>query len=209
MSSPSKILDQDLLPQQNQEAPGALLPDGLYFSNLDAAMSSIPPPTWHCPRNDNSIPTTDTERQQWVLKLLTALTNTDNVNDKPSKAFTKHWLNPTYYTATDKEILCWKILHIVEELHRVGPSALPSFNPRFKDLVYSTHTWTFQERMEKIVQLLTYSKARCEKLLGGASIHRIVANPGDLIAIAKGNAKYNNKRQGFLKAGRADGEAED
>ena len=191
------------VPRQNRANTRVRHPTGLYFNNVDDAMSNIPPQNWSCPPNDASIPSTDVERQQWVMKLMTAIGNTKDVWDKPTAAFKKHWLDSSYYTATDKEILCWDLLSVVEDLHRFGPASLLSFDLRFWNQARKSQTSTFQQRMEKVIDLLTYSKARCEKLLGGNSMHIIVANPAALIASTKGNIKQNGKRQAFLEAGRA------
>ncbi|KAF1846257.1 uncharacterized protein K460DRAFT_395710 [Cucurbitaria berberidis CBS 394.84] len=175
--------------------------NGVYFDNFNHGINALPP-FWRCPANDTSIPTTDDHRQYWAGRLLAGMNNLTDVFDKPSAAFRKHWFDPSWYTAPHRESVCWEILAIAEGLHRSRPFALQTFDPQFWKQTFKTRDWTFSQRMEKIITLLTYSKARCERLLGGMSMHHVVGNPVTLLSSTRGNAKQNRRRQDFLEAGR-------
>jgi hypothetical protein len=57
--------------------------------------------------------------------------------------------------------------------------------------------------MNKIVELLTCSKARCEKMLANKGFQIVVANPEILLTTTAGNSIHNGKRQITLAKGRA------
>jgi hypothetical protein len=137
-----------------------------------------------------------------VLKLVNAITNTTNIYDKPSNAYKKHWEAPFYSTA-DKEMVSWDILGLVESLHRIGPTVLSSFDEGFWAKANVTRDWTFEQRMNKIVELLTCSKARCEKMLANKGFQIVVANPETVYTSTAGNSFNNRKRQTTLEKGRA------
>jgi hypothetical protein len=52
-------------------------------------------------------------------------------------------------------------------MDRIGPSALLSFDPTFWENAEKTKTWTFQERMDEIIDLLTHYKSRVDTLYRG------------------------------------------
>jgi hypothetical protein len=178
------------------------------FPNLSAAISTIPPRVWSFRPSDSSIPTNDVDRQYWVLKLLIAINNIADVYDSRGPIFQKRWNAVTngpsnHYSAADKEMVAWDILALAESLHQNGPSAFLSFDKDFWNKAVKTESWTFEERMNKIVELLSSSKSRCEKVLGGTSVHIVVANPDILIKTTKVNSRQNGRRQQVLEAGRA------
>jgi hypothetical protein len=180
----------------------------LQFWNLSIAISTIPSRVWSSPSSDPSIPRDDAGRQYWVLKLLNAINNTIYVYDARGQIFQKRWnltVDPPsdHYSAADKEMVAWDILVLTESLHRKGPSVLLSFDKEFWNKATKTESWTFAERMNKIVELLSFSKSRCEKVLGGTGVQTVVANPEILIKTTKGNLRQNGKRQRVLEAGRA------
>ncbi|KAJ4364125.1 hypothetical protein N0V83_009580 [Neocucurbitaria cava] len=166
-----------------------------------------PPPTWRCPQNDMTIPTTDPQRQFYASHLLSAINNLTNIIDKPTPAFHKHWLaSPPFYTPTHREHLAWTILPLTTTLHTSGPASiftLPnSFDRNFSEDVYKTRAWTFRERVGKICALLAASKARCQRALGGSGVLRIVGCPEKLLKMARGDSRMNERRQEFLEVGR-------
>lgn len=177
------------------------------YASLDEAMAAMPSPDWSPPINDDTLPTSDAHRQQWVQKLLDAVNNVKNTQGNKGKDFKKRWTDPVkgpsnYYLFLDKLILCWNIEDLVERLHRVGPSALHSFDDNFWESAGRTRSWTFQHRMNRIIELLTVSKTRCDSLLGGSSLQNIVANPGERAVATRTQARQNAKRGKTLKAGR-------
>lgn len=177
------------------------------YASLDEAMAAMPSPDWSPPINDDTLPTSDAHRQEWVQKLLDAVNNVKNTQGNKGKDFKKRWTDPVkgpsnYYLFLDKLILCWNIEDLVERLHRVGPSALHSFDDNFWESAGRTRSWTFQHRMNRIIELLTVSKTRCDSLLGGSSLQNIVANPGERAVATRTQARQNAKRGKTLKAGR-------
>jgi hypothetical protein len=149
---------------------------------------------------------TEADTQYWVLRLKAAVNNITNVHDDTDSAsFKKRWHNfvtgpSTHYSELDKELLCWQIQILAEDMHPIGPFVLLSFDPTFWENAEKTKTWTLQERMNEIVDLLTQYKSRVGLLLGGGSIQTVVAHPRDLLVLAQGDKKANNKRQAQLKA---------
>jgi hypothetical protein len=195
------------LQQQSNAQPAAptVHPANMY-KTFEEAVADISPPSWNCLQNDNTIPVTEADSQQWVLRLKAAVNNTTNVHDDTDSAsFKKRWHDPitgpsTYYPEMDRELLCWQIHILAEDMHRIGPSVLLSFDPTFWENAEKTKTWTFQERMNEIIDLLTHYKSRVDTLMGGGSIQTVVAHPRDLLILAQGDKKANNKRQAQLKA---------
>ncbi|KAH7092501.1 hypothetical protein FB567DRAFT_588775 [Paraphoma chrysanthemicola] len=158
---------------------------------------------WCAPCPDASIPTTDVERQGWVSKLVNAINNRMNVFDAPSLTFNKRWISDTsYYCPASKEIEAWNVLSLAELLSTTGKTALLSFDPIACKHAAKTRSWTFSERMERIIELLTCSKARCEKLLAGLGAQMLVGNPDTIMRMTKCNGIQNKKRQAVLEAGR-------
>ncbi|KAF2822423.1 hypothetical protein CC86DRAFT_410031 [Ophiobolus disseminans] len=196
------------LQQQQHTAPPPMCPsNGLHYTSFAEAVADISPQSWRNPLLDPSIPNTDVQRQVYVLKLLNAINNTANVYDKRNLNFQKRWVSPIsgpsfYYSPTDKEFVACDILALAEKLHRDGPSALISFDPVFWHNAIKTRELTFSQRIDKIVELLAFSKARCEKVLAGTSLQAVVAHPMYLLRMTKFNGTQNEKRQQILKAGR-------
>ncbi|CAE7030534.1 hypothetical protein HRS9139_04981 [Pyrenophora teres f. teres] len=201
--------------QQVQMQPQAIMEsfveagrsEGFLFDSLEEAIAAHPSPDWRCPTNDPTIPSTDQDRGSWVLELLDAMNNTIDVFDSPGVAFTKRWYHPVtgpsaFYSDEAKEIVCWDIVDLAEQLHRIGPNVLHSFDKLFWDETNKTQAWTFQQRMQQIALLLKYSKGRCESLLANETLHAVVGYPSALLSAANNNAKCNRGRQAILEAGR-------
>lgn len=205
LTNNAPIVQQQHMPPQTLSHPSS----GLLFSSLAEAQANIAARGWRSPSPDDSIPTTNAQRQQIVLRLLAAISSIDDVYDKQQGTnFRKRWLSQlngalVYYQDADKEQIAWDILSLAESLHVHGPSVFTSFDTVFWRQTTGTRDWTFAFRMNKIVELLTMSKARCEKLLAGLSLQTVVGHPAYLIRMTKGNGKQNGKRQKLLKVGRA------
>lgn len=175
----------------------------LQFSSLEEAIASAPVPDWRCVSPDLSLPINDTERHQWVAQLLAAFNDTASCADRPTAAFRRRWvIEPPYYPPEDKEFVCWDILHLAESFHVDGPSAFISFKASFWKYAGRSQLWTFEERIQYVMELLRHSKARCDKLMFGRGLQRVVSNPRLLLMHTKGNARQNRKRQVYLEAGR-------
>jgi hypothetical protein len=211
---PDLSSDVPMLTQQEQVPPPTQPSDGLLFTSFAEAQATIVVRGWRSPSSDITIPTTDFQRQEVVLRLLAAINNIEDVYDaQGGQSFRKRWLAPldgasVYYRDTDKEQVAWDILSLAESLHLNGPSVFMSFDTVFWRQTTSTRNWTFAERIDKIEKLLAISKARCEKLLAGLSLQTVVGHPAYLIRMTKGNGMQNGKRQLLLEAGRAAKEAD-
>ncbi len=181
--------------------------NGLYFLNYDDSKRAYPTPDWRCPRIDPTIPTTDAQRRGWVVRLVRAVNNVHNVHDKDGKVFEKRWYHPVtgpsnFFSREAREMICWNILDMTERLHHQGPGVLKSLDPVFWKQAARSKDWTFQERMDHIIEILTVSKSRCDKLFAGFPMDAVVGHPQVLVQSTKGNAKQNKRRQDFLEKGR-------
>lgn len=92
-------------------------------------------------------------------------------------------------------MIAWDIFALAEGLHCTGSSVLVSFDKKFWKKAAQTQAWTFAERMEKIVELLSRSKSPCEKLFAGGGLQAIVAMPEVLLQSTRVNVVHNVKRQ--------------
>ena len=59
-------------------------------------------------------------------------------------------------------------------------------------------SFTFAQRIQYLVVLLTQFKARCENLIKGTFLHTVVGNPKDALESSHLNAIVNPKRQECL-----------
>ncbi|KAL1798168.1 hypothetical protein ACET3X_002205 [Alternaria dauci] len=180
-------------------------------SSLRQAIEAMSVPDWRCCEDDTTLPATDQDRVKWVQMLLNALNNLTGIQGNQSvknqNSLQKRWYGPltgpAYYLHVDKSILCWMIEDLAERLHRVGPSVLHLLDGSFWCQAAKTRSWTFQNRMMWIIELLKESKTRCDTLLGDSGLLGIVANPKDKIVATRLQAKQNAKRGVVLKVGRA------
>ncbi|RMZ73051.1 hypothetical protein GMOD_00009560 [Pyrenophora seminiperda CCB06] len=181
--------------------------EGFLFDSLEEAVAAQKAPSWICPNPDATIPATDRDRASYVLKLVNAMNNTASVYDSPGLKFARRWYHPVtgpsqYYSAEAKEIVCWDLVHLAEELHRNGAGALYSIDKLFWDATDKTCCWTFEQRIQNIALLLMYSKARCEALLSNETMQAVVGHPDTLLALVGKNAKENRARQTVMEYGR-------
>jgi hypothetical protein len=195
-----------------QPQPGAVAPnqagrqEGFLFDSLEHGLSLISAPDWNIPQNDDTIPNTDQKRCEWVLKLLTAMNNLDDVADSKNKGFPERWPvdgNSTHFSPIGKEIVCWDVLGLAEDMHRQGPGILVSFDWTFWQNAQAEKDHTFEQRLTLIVQLLHFSKARCEKLLNNDGLlQSVVAFPKNLFQATGRNMKVNASKKSAIDQGR-------
>ncbi|KAH6639204.1 hypothetical protein C7974DRAFT_373467 [Boeremia exigua] len=110
----SEVLNErnDIEPAIYPNPPAA---SGLHFSSAQAASVVNKIVYWEPPANDTTIPTTQSEREAWVVKLLTSIRNNQGclkTNEKQdSQSFLRRWApGATFYTATTLEAVAWQVL---------------------------------------------------------------------------------------------------
>ncbi|KAF2273060.1 uncharacterized protein EI97DRAFT_188424 [Westerdykella ornata] len=182
----------------------------LMFSSYEEADRACPGPAWTPVRPDNTLPKTQQDRVQIVIRLLEALQNRTDVHDRAGSVYGSRWQKKDragnfvdYYDPAIMEKVCWDVLKIAEEMHtHQGASHLPFHDKEFNKCIYKTKDWTFGTRIDWMVKLMRDFKSRCEKLIKGAELALYVASPEEIYTTSEQNRKQNDKRQGFLKAGR-------
>lgn len=107
-------------------ADAAVSAQRLQFHSLSEARASIPSheDIGKPPAADDTIPTTDTEREPWVLRLVAAIKNRENVLDKKKNDLRRYNAAGTiddrgdgyYYSAADIETKCWELVVYIQEL---------------------------------------------------------------------------------------------
>ncbi|OAL57365.1 hypothetical protein IQ07DRAFT_638703 [Pyrenochaeta sp. DS3sAY3a] len=200
-------------PNFGQAAPTAVQmthQHNLNYANSAQALAHLPTDIWTCPSNDATLPSSQAEREAWVEKLVDAICNVQNVEDKVDNSFKVSWFDPTtgvlsnHYSMEDKEEVAWKILDLAVNLHGYNSSVLHSLDQEtLWKHAKATQTWTFKERMDRIIQLLTRSKGRCEMLLDDTGFHAVVGNPAAMLSALVMNTKENDRRQTNLTNSRA------
>lgn len=79
------------------------------FTTYRAARAYLDRHKWFTPKGDCTIPTTDIEKINWVHRLYDAMTNMDNLRDRPSSNRLPAWSNNTY-SEQAIEAACWELL---------------------------------------------------------------------------------------------------
>ncbi|KAJ4318687.1 hypothetical protein N0V94_004304 [Neodidymelliopsis sp. IMI 364377] len=175
----------------------------LKFRTREAVQNarSLSSDMWKPPTPDATIPTTDKERCEWVLRLVLAFENTDDIQGK--KNFVDRWNNlGQNYTADAIEKLCWDLLDVAEVLHTSGITSLCIFDPLALGSIAKTRSWTFEVRIQHLIKLLCFWKGRCAQLMKASGLEECVAMPLEKMEAALENAPNNKLRQGLLVAGR-------
>ncbi|KAF2844624.1 hypothetical protein T440DRAFT_374288, partial [Plenodomus tracheiphilus IPT5] len=163
---------------------------------------------YSAPKDDETIPSTDEERGRWVLRLLVAMKNRHAILDKKTKA-NKRWALPedgkepkTFYGEDEMERVCWEIVHTAEMLHRYGPQILTIFDHNTYEELNRDSALTFEERMEYIIKMLCFFKAKCDSFMKGTCTEELVAAVRVKFAMALGNRKQNDRRAPLIQYGR-------
>jgi hypothetical protein len=102
--------DTDMLPD-----PPNLLPSGLYFVGPNEASLANWITFWESPANDNSIPTTQSDMEAWVHRLVRSMLNEQGClrtnTDQESKSHTNRWsAGAQFYRRTAIEAVAWRLL---------------------------------------------------------------------------------------------------
>ncbi|KAL6704456.1 hypothetical protein ACN47E_008200 [Coniothyrium glycines] len=160
---------------------------------------------WHAPSPDASIPTTPAQQLFYVQTLLNAILSVEKMHDRPTPALLRRWCSPStapYYSPTVLDALAHRILDFTVCLHTQGSSAFTSHDPNFLRHAARTSGWTLAQRLNRVAEVLSCSKSRCEKLLGGLHVQSVVGNPDKVLKTMRGNVVQNGRRQKVLEAGR-------
>ncbi|CAO2649828.1 Nn.00g011200.m01.CDS01 [Neocucurbitaria sp. VM-36] len=206
----------------NMVLPDMALPEksnlALTFTNLNEARNAVLNRAldWMPPSPDPTIPTTDSQRANYVLRLLLAMRNRNNVLDKDveSKRYNATGQDDMgsgyYYKEEDMEKVCWEIVHIAEELHNRGPNTLSIYDRETLKNVKKDINLTFEERMQCVIKLLCFFKSKCDAFMKGSTLEETVALPLQRLTQALTNRDQNDKRAKIIAAGRKakDGSAE-
>lgn len=97
---------------------------GLFFTNRAEAVRTCKGPDWRPVYPDDTIPTTDTERQPIIRRLVNALRNRTNNQDKVGSVYRSRWTQKDengnakeFYDERAMEKVCWDILvsHVFHE----------------------------------------------------------------------------------------------
>jgi hypothetical protein len=117
--------------EKTKKPPPPLKPSGLYFSSAVEARQSTQGLKWG-PREDETLPKTQKEREAIVARLLAAIQDMGDFQDKEGPMFKNRWVGPPleepdgmsgergeaapreatdkHYHRWDKEAVCWDIL---------------------------------------------------------------------------------------------------
>ena len=161
--------------------------------------------TWDPPEGDNTIPTSDEQMKAIVTNLVFAMSSTEFAADaEANNAWKARWLPGQLFYSKEKIVLrCWQLAETAKKLHLEGPSALNCFDSKFATVEFAkTKNWTFQQRIDVMVNLLSTRKSRCDALMKGDQIDVFVGAPGKLLKTATANAPNNAKKGEALKRGR-------
>jgi hypothetical protein len=198
-----------------QERPG--YGNVLFFQSRDEALHGVTVPDWSAPDDDPTLPTTQEERQEWVRELVRAFLDISQVQDKQGPTFKNRWYDQghpelgykNYYDRKAIEKICWDIVDMTENLHRIGLKAFSCYDPAFQKLVAKTQELTFEDRMQKMIYLFSRYKARCDKIFKGSVLETYIADPDTMLHTAESNRDANDKRQGYITHGRDSARDED
>ncbi|OAL57327.1 hypothetical protein IQ07DRAFT_675360 [Pyrenochaeta sp. DS3sAY3a] len=185
-------------------ADAAVSAQRLQFHSLSEARANIPSHdnTERPPAVDDTIPTTDKERETWVRRLVTAIKNRENVLDKRKNDLKRYNAAGTtedrgdgyYYSAADIETKCWELVDAVERFHQDGLSCVRTYDREALKAIKKEISCTFKDRMENLILLLWFFKSKCDTVMGTTTLEDIVAQPSNKLALTLSNRFYNDSR---------------
>ncbi|KAH7092420.1 hypothetical protein FB567DRAFT_588699 [Paraphoma chrysanthemicola] len=194
--------------------PAATLPENttmaLIHQTHDAAIRAVKETSlkWSPPTPDPSIPTSNAERRAYVVRLVLAFFNREDLQNM-GHGRGKRWDDvKSHYPQAAVEKVCWDIVHIAERLHNEGPSFLSIHDLHMQKEIQQDCKLTFEERIQYLVKLLCFYKSKCEDFMKGAQSEEIVACPKQKLSACKINLKQNKGRAIVLKKGREANAAE-
>lgn len=151
---------------------------------------------WAPPKSNPSIPTTHAEKVALIKELVSAIMNTDNclTTNSDDAAYQERWgPNSTFYHASQIEVVAWRLLQLMIDIHQRGWSVTLS-DPKQRDDVCLSMKFTFSERMNILLKVLRISKSTCEALIKGNRFAELVGCPHVVFERVHGNNSSNAGR---------------
>lgn len=158
------------------------------------------------PNTDPSIPTTWAAKLPHVLRAKKAMMDTTHAKDKRGTSYGKRWAgapDKLYYDEEGVEAIAHEIVERLAELALFGPGIFNCYDPEHYKKYEAAHkTFTFQTRMDMIVELLLKSKDRVNKLMKHQGIDDVVGFPHLLVGSSDRNRDFNDNRAMQLEVAR-------
>ncbi|KAJ4319218.1 hypothetical protein N0V94_004007 [Neodidymelliopsis sp. IMI 364377] len=163
--------------------------------------------TWQPPQDDDTIPEGKREESVHVKRLLRAMNTMATATDSPdNNSFKIRWsprdTGDPFYSKERMAIRCWDIVKLTVKLHKNGPSALNCFDHVYAKQFKDTREWTFEQRMDRIVQLLAARKSRCDSVMKGENLDALVGAPESMAKSSVANGVNNNKKAAEIRRGK-------
>ncbi|CAO2649921.1 Nn.00g012130.m01.CDS01 [Neocucurbitaria sp. VM-36] len=204
---------------------------GLYFSSLQHARQEVKGLMWD-PRPDNTLPTSQKEREVIVQELFDSMQDVSAIQDKKTNMMLqKRWLgiaeaknvasdqeaesaetnesDAAQATATDevykpwvKEKIYWELLDIAERIYVEGTGFISIHDPATLQECERWRELTFRERIDKLIQVCKEYKSRVDKMLRGGVLEEYVLCPDMLLKNSKNNRLHNDVRKEDIAEGR-------
>lgn len=158
------------------------------------------------PQNhDPSLPTTWAAKSVHVLRLKKAMIDTSLAEDSRGTSWQKRWAkspDELYYDHRGIEAACWELIDKAVELHQHGIGILNCYDGDQTRKYAKSQGLSFQERVDKIVELVMKSKDRVNTLMKHDGFDTVVAQPDRLIPTSTANRGFNKTRADHLKRAR-------
>ena len=182
-------------------------PNGLYFSSILGANAYNNITYWDPPVNDSTIPTTQAARENLVIELLSDIKNNKNClktnEQKDSQSFQNRWADgANFYAAPALEAVAWRLSELAIDVHQQG-WVEPLSEPKLRDDIYYSMSFTFAERITLIRAVLQVSKSTCEDLIKGNRLQEVVGCPHTVFERIYGNNKSNRDKRATLSEHKA------
>jgi hypothetical protein len=158
---------------------------------------------WSPLEDDDTLPTTDSERQTYVKLLRDAMLDM-SLTVEDSDTFHLRWipymdnkgdLSKLHYEIEHMEILCWTLVDMAEQYHLHGMSTLPIYDPGTVKASKKYRNLPFRDRLEYMAELLKTSKYRIDTLMKGESLETFMTT-----APEKGLQSIRNRQSNGRKA---------
>ncbi|KAF2124456.1 hypothetical protein P153DRAFT_132328 [Dothidotthia symphoricarpi CBS 119687] len=150
---------------------------------------------WTAPPRDNTIPDSQEAKDIYHEQLIVAIyNNTGCIETETSKSYQNRWGDDAkFYTRCEIEAAALEILSLAIEIHQIGWTK-PIFDGHMREEIYKTMFFSFQERFDALISLLTISKNTCEALMKCERLHAVVGNPWLLDKRVRSNKASNGKK---------------
>ncbi|KAF2800247.1 hypothetical protein K505DRAFT_202625, partial [Melanomma pulvis-pyrius CBS 109.77] len=165
---------------------------------------------WSAPKPDDTIPTTDADMQALVKNLVLAIANNqDCLCSSTNRIFRNRWAaGANFYRPEQFEKLAWRIVNTMVTIHTEGWKH-PVYDSGLMASLKATTSYTFAGRMEKILNLLTFSKRTCEDMLKNEKLLTIIGAPQVVLTHSRLNFQANKVKKRRINRGREAEKAEE